>query len=312
LRPKPKWIILNHGDGAAQAKLPGGGLAIEDFVASNANPGSWPFALRVAVFAGAAIGILTVGVLILSALFNFFFNSASPTKQPPPSVAAEPSPLSDFGFEDLANGWAEHPLKTAFTVEEKLTSIDVDGGRSAVQLLRLKKEGVEKARVSVIRLHDQSYWRRGKYDALEVGSRRPVDLASWFEKAQLRDRLARSEFILCIGLASSNASSLEANEQLSYQRSEKLCDWLRQSTVISNATQRLKPVPLGMATTFAEAESEPERRQRAAIVIGVSRENELIDLSTIYDEIASRVMVDGVSLSDYSRVKQAADDLKTR
>lgn len=225
---------------------------------------------------------------------------------------AESSALETVPSEVTA--WLPHKVETEdFRAEYQILPISVAEGTTHVQRVRLIRKADERheAEFTIIRLFDDAYWRAGRFDKLYRGDRRPINLNDELDTSRFTELVQDSNFILCIGLASSDGADRSQNESLSHQRAQKICDWLRSGGLDDQTDRILVPVPLGQALDPAEPESAAERAQRSAVIIGIRVHNPLIKTEALYNELVVRTDLENIKLSRYSRAENVVAELES-
>lgn len=205
---------------------------------------------------------------------------------------------------DKSDQWSASPIITDFRAEQSLELISVGGGSDEVYRLRLfSKENAKVAEVSVFRIYEGSFWRLGQADDLYSTKTARADVTGWLQSVRVRQLLAQSDEILCVGLASAKGPR-ESQEDLSLRRAQRIKELLLASGSFQNKI--VHAVPFGQALGPAPRDDFEEQWQRSAIVIGISQLDKTLSREVMYDEILRRVPIKNVDLNNYSRVKALA------
>lgn len=161
---------------------------------------------------------------------------------------------------------------------------------------------------NVIRVHDQAHWPLAIYETLELDGE-AISLASLFEKPEVRARMrlaqsAISDFI-CVGLVSNQIETVgtEGAKKLSELRANSLGVALISHAGLDYRRSQFYGIGLGQALTFAaEPESLISRNQRSAVVLAITRRQdvpELLSLEKISEALVQNYQSDRLDLSRY-------------
>lgn len=204
------------------------------------------------------------------------------------------------GQPSIEETWTESPIVTQYRVLQRREIVRAGAGYDDVYQMRLMRDGHQLAMVTVVRLYEGSFWRIGKSDDLYVTQTQKAPIQATIRSERFRQLLGRVAEVLCVGLASSKGNDRAGGEQLSKNRADRLCDILRATGGFEHVV--LRAVPFGQALGPEPADPLEEQAQRAAVIIGLDRQDRSISDEVVFDELLRRVQLNTVDLNNYSRV----------
>ncbi|MBG66576.1 MAG: hypothetical protein CMF03_01635 [Hyphomonas sp.] len=173
---------------------------------------------------------------------------------------------------------------------------------------------------NVIRIHDDAYWGLAKHDILELDGNQ-ISLSSIFEYSDVRSRIsvvqaARSDFI-CIGLTTNGVETAVAgaSESLSKKRAQALGEALISFAGLDHRRSKFFGIGLGQSSELvSDAESFEARNQRAAVILGITRRQdipEMLDLEHITEALVQNYRTGRLDLSSYQLASDIAHQLRS-
>lgn len=171
----------------------------------------------------------------------------------------------------------------------------------------------------VIKIHDEAYWHRTWYKNLEIDGE-PVQLWSLFEEPDVRSRFVRAQAarsdIISVGLTTNSVEAVSSNtaKTLSLERAKTLGRSLLSHAGLDTRRSNFYGIGLGQSLTkVTDPESDEARNQRSAIILAITRRQEIrqhLDLEQILEALVQNYKTNRIDLSNYEHSDDIARQLQ--